>query len=128
MWFSFRRPANVECVPGGPGPGGQTGGPAPPRHLALVAVPGTFFLPSVSRLWNGFDSGSQAVPDVPSFTEFCSSQGRIVNDSDELGAVSAPLLRDFIGRCIGSDDRQRVHIDDLAAHPFLRVPNFYGVS
>lgn len=33
------------------------------------------------------------------------------------------LLKDFIGKCIGSDfEKDRFNIDDLLSHPFLKTP------
>lgn len=32
------------------------------------------------------------------------------------------LLRDFIHKCIGSDERNRVNIEDLLSHTFLKTP------
>lgn len=54
-------------------------------------------------------------------------QGNIVHRWDRLKLPSSMplLLRDFIGKCMGSDmEKDRLNIDDLLSHAFLKAPAF----
>ena len=58
-------------------------------------------------------------------------QGNIVHRWDRLKLPSSMplLLKDLIGKCIGSDsEKDRFNIDDLLSHAFLKIPVYREIQ